>query len=80
MIFGIFKRNRKVYTEIVPNVILYFTAGIRGKVILDSVIHSDGLRGYNGLVDLGYSKHFRIDHEQNQFVKERNHINGIKGF
>ena len=25
---------------------------------IDSVIHSDGWRGYNGLVDFGYKKHF----------------------
>ena len=42
---------------------------IRGKVSLDFVIHSDKWRGYNGLVDLGYKKHMRIDHERNEFVK-----------
>ena len=35
---------------------------IRGKVSLESVIHSDGWRGYNGLVDLGCQKHFRVEH------------------
>lgn len=81
MVFGIFKRNGKVYTEIVPNgSCATLQAVIRGKVTLDSVIHSDGWRGYNGLVDLGYSRHFRVDHEQDQFVQGRNHINGIEGF
>jgi len=27
-----------------------------------SIIHSDGWRGYNGLVDMGYKKHFRVHH------------------
>jgi len=27
---------------------------------LDSIIHSDGWRGYNGLVDMGYQKHLRV--------------------
>ena len=29
-------------------------AMIRGKVDFESTIHSDGWKGYNGLVDLGY--------------------------
>jgi len=69
-VFGILKRNGAVYTEIVldcskPTV----QRVIRGKVSLDFVIHSDKWRGYNGLVDLGYKKHMRIDHERNEFVK-----------
>jgi len=35
---------------------------------------------YDGLVDVGYNKHFRIDHSKNEFAKSRNHINGIEGF
>jgi transposase len=46
----------------------------------DSVIYSDGLKSYDGLVDVGYDKHFRIDHGKNEFVKGHNHINGIEGF
>jgi len=26
----------------------------------DSITHSDGWRGYNGLVDIGYQKHLRV--------------------
>jgi len=26
----------------------------------DSIIHSDGWRGYNGLVDMGYQKHLGV--------------------
>jgi transposase len=35
---------------------------------------------YNGLVDLGYKKHYRLDHSRNEFVKGKSHINGIEGF
>jgi len=31
-----------------------------GPGTLDSIIHSDGWRGYNGLVDMGYQKHLRV--------------------
>lgn len=47
------------------------------KVALGSVIYSDGWKGYCGLVDLGYKKHYRVDHGHYQFVKRQAHINGI---
>lgn len=57
IVFGIFKRNGKVFTEIVPDCRrATLQAVIRGRVSLESIIHSDGWRGYNGLVDLGYKK------------------------
>ena len=72
IVFGIFKRNGKVYTEIVPNCARKtLQAVIRGRIELESIIHSDGWRGYDGLVDLGYKKHF---------VHEKSHINGIESF
>ena len=80
-VFGIFKRGGKVYTEIVPDCAKATLQGIiRGRVDPDSVIHSDRWRGYNGLVDLGYKKHYRISHGQNEFAKGHNHINGIESF
>ena len=52
LVFGLYKRNGKVYTEVVPNASKKtLQAIIKGKVALESVIHSDGWRGYNGLVD-----------------------------
>jgi transposase-like protein len=81
IVFGIFKRQGRVYTEIVPDCSrASLQAVIRGRVSLESVIHSDGWRGYNGLVDLGYQKHFRVNHGENEFANERSHINGIESF
>ena len=80
-VFGILQRGGKVYTEIVPDCAkATLQAIIRGKVDIKSVIHSDGWRGYNGLVDLGYKKHFRVHHGRDQFARGRNHINGIESF
>ena len=80
-VFGIFKRGGKVYTEIVPDCAkTTLQAIIRGRVDPDSVIHSDGWRGYNGLVDLGYKKHYRVNHGADQFVDRKCHINGIESF
>ena len=62
LVFGLYKRNGKVYTEVVPNASKKtLQAIIRGKVALESVIHSDGWRGYNGLVDLGYAKRLLVE-------------------
>jgi hypothetical protein len=36
--------------------------------------------GYNGLVDFGYKKHFRVHHSKNEFVRGSFHINGIELF
>lgn len=81
IVFGIYKRNGKVYTEIVPNCSrATLQAIIKGKVAKDSIIHSDKWRGYNGLVDLGYKKHYRLDHGNDEFVNGKSHINGIEGF
>ena len=81
IVFGIFQRNGEVYTEIVPDCSkATLQAIIRGRVDLESVIHSDGWRGYAGLVDMGYQKHLRVDHGKDEFAKGTVHINGMEGF
>ena len=80
IVFGLFERDGKGYTEIVPDCSkATLQAIIRGKVDPSSVINSDGWRGYSGLVDLGYG-HFRVDHGKDEFVRSSVHINGIEGF
>ena len=81
-VFGIFKRLGHVYTEIVPNCRkVTLQAIIRGKIAPSTVIYSDKWRGYDGLVDVGYDRHFRVNHSQNEFSKGQDvHINGIENF
>ena len=80
-VFGIFERDGRVYTEIVPDCKKQtLQAVILGKVALESVIYSDSWRGYSGLVDVGYSKHLRVNHGQNEFADGTRHINGIESF
>jgi hypothetical protein len=38
------------------------------------VIYSDGWRGYDGLVDIGFDKHFRVHHGDNEFASGERHI------
>lgn len=81
IVFGLLKRDDCVYTEIVPNASkVTLQAIIRGKVDPNSIIHTDGWRGYDGLVDIGLEKHFRVNHGNNEFVRGSNHVNGIESF
>ena len=81
IVFGVFKRNGCVYTEVVPDCKRRtLLAVIRGRVALDAVVHSDGWRGYDGLVDVGYAKHFRVNHSANEFARGTSHVNGIESF
>jgi transposase len=81
IVFGLLKRNGKVYTEIVPNCSrATLQVVIRGKVDFESTIHSDGWKGHNGLVDRGYKKHYRVQHGNNEFANKTSHINGIENF
>ena len=81
IVFGIFKRGGNVYTELVEDCSKRsLLRVIRGQVALRTVIHSDGWRGYDGLVDVGYERHLRIHHGKNQFARGNRHINGIESF
>ena len=81
IVFGILKRGANVFTQIVPDCKkATLVRAIRGKVSLSAVINSDGWRGYDGLVDIGYAKHLRVNHDHNQFASGNGHINGIESF
>jgi transposase-like protein len=81
IVFGLFKRDDQVYTEVVTDCKKStLQAIIRGRVSADAVIHTDGWRGYDGLVDVGYSKHYRVNHVENEFASSQSHINGIESF
>ena len=80
-VFGMLKRGEKVYTQVVKNCsIKELMPIIRGKADTGAVIYSDGFKAYDGLVNYGYKKHFRVKHGENEFADGRNHINGIENF
>jgi len=79
-VFGIYERNGRVYTELVNDCSARTLQKIiRGRISPESVIHSDGWRGYDGLVDVGYDKHLRIN-KSKHFASKGIHINGIEAF
>lgn len=51
---------------------------IKQKIVPDSIVYTDGWRGYN-VLDVSEFKHYRINH-QKKFVDKKNHINGIENF
>ena len=69
VVFGIFERQGQVYAENVADCSRPILKGIiRGRVDPSTVINSDGWRGYNGLIDLGYGR-FRVRHSNDEFGK-----------
>ena len=78
-VFGLLKRNGKVYTAMIPNAkTRTLMPLIRQKVKPDSIVYSDCWRAYNAL-DVSEFKHYRINHSK-LFANKHNHINGIENF
>ncbi|MBL4664611.1 MAG: IS1595 family transposase [Nitrospinaceae bacterium] len=78
-VFGILKRGGKVYTQIIKRAdTATLLPIIRRKVRPDSIIYTDGWKGYNAL-RVSEFKHYRINHSK-LFAQGRNHINGIENY
>jgi transposase-like protein len=81
IVFGLLKRDGRVYTETVPVCEkATLQAIIRRRVAPEVVINSDGWRGYDRLVDAGQAKHFRVNHGRSEFVRGAHRVNGIESF
>ena len=79
-VFGLLKRYGKVYTVIVKNCERkQLMPIIKGKILEDSTIYTDGWKSYDSLVLNGY-KHYRIYHSKDEFARGKNHVNGIESF
>ena len=80
-VFGMLKRGDKVYTQIVKNCsISELLPIIKGRTDTGAIIYSDGFKSYDGLVNYGYKRHYRVKHGENEFALRHNHINGIENF
>lgn len=78
-VFGILKRDGRVYTRMVENCSrAQLLPILQGKVIAGTRVYSDGWGAYDGLV-YNYD-HYRVHHSHNEFARGRNHINGIESF
>jgi len=85
-VFGVLKRDGKVYTQIIPDCTAKTLIPIiTGKVELTAEMYSDSWRSYDGLVALGYAKHYRVNHGNNEFAFKNQDgatvtVNGIESF
>ena len=65
-VFGMLKRGDKVHTQIVKNCsVNELVSIIKEKADTEAIIYSDGFRTYDGLVNYGYKKHYRVKHGAN---------------
>lgn len=86
IVFGIKQREGKVYTQVIKNCTKKTIIPlINQRISKSTVVYTDGLKTYDGLVDMGYKRHYRVYHSKNEFAKRerwniRNHINGIENF
>ena len=79
VVFGILKRNRRVYTVVVDNAKSdTLMPVIKRKIMPDSIVYTDSLSSYDKLDVSGFIHH-RINHSKS-FADRQNHISGIENF
>lgn len=79
-VFGIYRRDGKIYLELVPDAQKpTLEAIIQEKIDEGGKIFSDTHTGYQGLVGLGYV-HRTVNHGEEEYRRGNIHINGIEGF
>ena len=78
-VFGLLKRNGKVYTVAVPNTqTATLLPIIREQVKPDSIVYTDCYKSYD-VLDVSEFSHLRINHSTH-FADRQNHINSIENF
>ncbi|MGP5303002.1 IS1595 family transposase [Psychrobacter celer] len=79
-VFGILKRNGKVYTIVVADTKqTTLMPVIKRNIKPDSFVYTDSYRSYNAM-DVSEFKHSRVNHSKEFTCGKNNHINGIENF
>jgi len=77
---GLHKRGERVFVSVVKDCSRQALMPIlKGHVLEESEVYTDGWRAYDGLLTSGY-RHHRIHHHENEFARGKNHVNGIESF
>ena len=74
-VFGMLKRDGKVYTQIVKNCFASELIPILSQYseLDSSTIYSDCWKAYDGLVDYAALAHYRVKHSKNEFANCKRH-------
>ena len=76
VVFGILKRNGRVYTVVVDNAKSEtLLPVIKQKIMPDSIVYTDSLSSYDK-PDVSGFIHYRINHSK-EFADHQNHINAL---
>lgn len=79
-VFGVLKRSGKVYLTVVKSCSREeLLTIIKGQILEQSTIYTDGWKAYDGLILNGYD-HYRVFHSHNEFARGKCHVNGIESF
>ena len=79
-VIGLHKRGAGVYVSVVKDCSRReLLPVIRGHVLSQSDVYTDGWRAYDGLVTAGFAHH-RVHHEADEFARGKAHLNGIESF
>lgn len=80
IVMGMLQRGGKLKAKVVPNVkSKTLRPLIQENVHKWSTIHSDELRSYKKLADMGYN-HYSVMHSMHQYVDGDCHVNSLEGF
>lgn len=81
IVFGLLKRQGKIYTQIIKNTQKQEVMPIIRQIVKSgSDIYSDGWRSYDALAVYGYN-HKKVKHQDNEFVRDEDtHINGVESY
>ena len=80
IVFGILKREDRVFTKVVSDTKTdTLMPIIIRKIAPDSIVYTDCYRSYNAL-DVSGFHHHRINHSTHFAEQKHNHINGIENF
>ena len=81
VIFGIYKLEQKVFTEILPDVSRSMIQAIaRGRSVLETVGNAERIRRFSGVVDLGQYRLYHIGHGHPDADAGKAMLDDVDGF
>jgi len=79
-VFGVLKRGAQVFIAVVKACSKKeLMPIIKGQILKESTIYTDGWKAYDGLILNGYD-HYRVFHSEDEFARGKCHVNGIESF